>query len=115
MDALVGSPGAWKQVQTDRTVAVRRGDSVNVWSSDGLVFAEGLMVIRSLGGEIWLSKPIRLVTMEVEALYEDKTHTIIPRGAGFVIRHTRTEAVEDKVYQSVAAAKSAISRRQPTQ
>ena len=113
LDALVGSPGAWKQVQTDRTVAIRRGDSVNVWSSDGLVFAEGLLCIRSLAGEIWLSKPLRLVTMEVEALYEDKTYQIIPRGAGFVIHHKRTSAVEDKVFASVAQAKSELSRRAP--
>ena len=71
------------------------------------------MVTRSLAGEIWLSKPSRLVTMEPEALFEDSLHTIIPVGAGFSIRHKRTEALEDRVYQSVAAAKSELSRRAP--
>lgn len=115
LDALVGSPRAWKQVQTDRTVSLHRGDLVNVWSNDGLVLAEGLMVTRSLAGEIWLSKPLRLVTMEAEALFEDTLHTIIPVGAGFSIRHKRTEALEERVYQSVAAAKSELNRRVPVQ
>ena len=114
LDALVGSPGAWRQVQSDRTVSLHRGDQVNVWSSDGLVFAEGLLCIRSLAGEVWLSKPLRIVSMEVEALWEDKTHRIISRGNGFVISHKRTEAVEDKIYQSVSAAQAVINRRAPT-
>ncbi len=113
LDDLVGTPGAWKHIQTDRTVCVHRGCEVHVWSADGTVLAQSLTVLRAVGGEVWLGAPTRLITMEVEGLYEDASHSIIAVGAGFSIRHKRTEAVEPKVYQTIGAAKSELSRRLP--
>ena len=113
LDDLVGTPGAWKHIQTDRTVCVHRGCEVHVWSADGTVLAQSLTVIKAVGGEVWLGAPARLINMEVEGLYEDASHSIIAVGAGYSIRHKRTWAVEQKVYQTVGAAKSELSRRQP--
>ena len=113
VDGLRASPSAFKLIQPDRTLTLHRGDTVHVVAADGGSIAQGLCVIRALGHEIWLGKPLRIVKLEQDILYEDASHTVVPQGAGYSIRHNRTEVVEDRVFHSVDAAKSELARRAP--
>ena len=115
IDILRESPGAWTLVQAARTCAVKRGDTVTILSADGLVKVDSMTVTRAIGGEVWLAKPLRIVKLEPDILFEDAAHTVVPVGVGFSIKHNRGGAVEGKIFASVAAAKVALARRQPTQ
>ena len=113
IDVLRETPGAWTLVQANRGLAVRRGDTVTIMSADGTVKCDSLTVTRALGGEVWLGKPLRIVKLEPDILYEDKAHSVVPVGTGYSIKHARTDVVEDRVFASVAAAKTELGRRQP--
>ena len=113
IDVLRETPAAWVLVQTNHGLAVRRGDTVTIMSADGTVKCDSCTVVRALEGSVWLGKPLRIVTLESDVLYEDKAHSVVPVGAGFSIKHARSGAVEDKVFASVAAAKTELARRQP--
>ncbi len=66
---------------------------------------------RAIGGEIWLGKPLRIVNLEPEILFEGAAHTVVPVGVGFSIKHHRSGQEEDRVFQTVAATKTELSRR----
>ena len=97
------TPGAWKLIQANRGLAVRRGDTVSIISADGLVLAEALGVKRAMGGDVWLDKPLRIRTLEPDILYEGAAHSVIPVGTGFSIKHNRGQT-EDRVFATVEAA-----------
>jgi len=113
IDILRETPGAWALVQSNRGLAVRRGDTVTIMSADGTVKADQLTVIRAMGTDVWLGKPLRIVALEPDILYETKSHSVVPVGVGYSIRHARNDVVEDRVFASVAAAKTELNRRQP--
>ncbi len=106
------SPSAWTLVQANRNLVLKRGDTVSILSADGLVFAESIGVKRALAGEVWLDKPLRIRTLEPDVLYETPGHSIVPAGVGFSIKHNRGQT-EDRVFATVEAAKTELSRRQP--
>ncbi len=113
IDVLRESPGAWALVQANRGLALRRGDTVTVMSADGLVKVDSMTVTRALEGSVWLGKPLRIVALEPDILFEDKAHSVVPVGTGYSIKHARSGQTEAKVFASVAAAKVELSRRQP--
>ncbi len=108
------TPSAWRLVQANRNLVLKRGDTVSIISSDGLVFAESLGVKRALAGEVWLDKPLRIRTLEPDVLYETPQHSIIPAGVGFSIKHNRGQT-EDRIFATVEAAKTELNRRAPVQ
>ncbi len=108
------TPSAWKLVQANRNLVLKRGDTVSIISSDGCVFAESLGVKRAIGGDVFLDKPLRIRTFEPDILFEDAQHSVIPVGTGFSIKHRRGQT-EDRVFVSVEAAKTELNRRAPVQ
>ena len=114
--AVREDPALWGAVQAgrDRTKHAHRGDHVTIVSSDGLSIAERCVVTRALGGSVWLSKPLRLVQLEVEPLYAAGNLEVVPSGAGYSLRRTRDNVVEGRIFLSADAAKSEILRRQPS-
>ncbi len=106
------SPAAWRLVQANRGLAVRRGDTVSIISADGCVFAEALGVKRAMGGDVWLDKPLRIRTLEPDILYESASASVVPVGTGFSIKHNRGQT-EDRVFATVEAAKTELNRRAP--
>ena len=64
---------------------------------------------------MWLnSKPLRIVTLDVEALYSDGHHEVIPQGTGYAIRSIRTGGIVGSArYPTTAAAERALHGLQP--
>ena len=105
----------WALVQGRSELRVKRGDAVTLVSDDGLTLYDQAMVLKAEGGNVWLSKPLRIVTLEGDVMYSAAGLEVVPRGVGFAIRHARDGRVEDRVFSSADAAKSELLRRQPRQ
>ncbi len=115
IDVLRETPGAWKLVQANRGLCLRRGDTVTVMSADGLVKCEAMTVVRAICGDVFLGKPLRLVSLDPEILFESAALAVVPAGTGFSIKHARSGHTEDRVFATVDAAKVELNRRQPVQ
>ena len=113
IDVLRETPSAWVLIQANRGLAVSKGDLVTVLSPDGTIKCDSMTVVRALEGSVWLGKPLRIVTLESDVAYTSVAHEIIPVATGYSIKHHRSGAVEDRVFASVAAAKTELNRRQP--
>ncbi len=107
------SPELWTSLQADMAVKVGRGDEVSFISPDGLEIADRCRVTRAQDGQVWLSKPLRVVSLDPVGLFNDGESEVWPNGTGFSIKH-RDGMVEDKVYVSQDACRSEILRRRPT-
>ena len=90
-----------------------RGNRVSLISADGLTIMDQAVVTKAFSGNVWLGKPLRMITLEEVAMFSDGQLQIVPAGVGFAIQHVRDGGTEDRVYQSAEAAKSEILRRQP--
>ncbi len=106
-------PDTWSAIQSNRTVALRRGDRVSLVSADGNTIADQCVVVRAEGGEIELSKPLRLIQLEALGLFKSGQYEVVPNGVGYSLKGGRSGHVEDKIFGSVEAAKTEIFRRQP--
>ncbi len=107
------SPELFTSIQHDLSIKVSRGDEVSLISPDGLEIAERCRVTRASDGHVWLSKPLRMVSLEPVGLFNDGQSEVWPNGTGFSIRH-RDGMVEDKVYVNQDACRVEILRRRPT-
>ncbi len=106
-------PDTWSAIQSNRTVALRRGDRVSLVSADGNTIADQCVVVRAEGGEIELSKPLRLIQLEALGLFKSGQYEVVPNGVGYSLKGGRSGHIEDKIFASVDAAKSEIFKRQP--
>ncbi len=111
---VLATPEAWTGIQQDGTKALRKGDIVSVISPDGLAMADSAMVVKAEAGRCWFSKPLRMVSFEVSALYSDGTHAVESYGTGYVIKTLRDGHTHyDQVFPSAKAAEHEIERRKP--
>ncbi len=101
------SPELWTSIQADMAVKVARGDEVSLISPDGLEIADRCRVTRAQDGQVWLGKPLRMVSLEPVGLFNDGQSEVWPNGTGFSIRH-RDGMVEDKVYVNQDACRVAL-------
>ncbi len=114
ISGLLETPSAWSAVQaSDTERRLNRGDRVTIISSDGLMIADQAVVTKALGGDVWISKPLRMIKLEPTPLYEHGAFRVIPNGVGFSIESVPDGRAEAKVFASVEAAKVEIARRQP--
>jgi len=108
------SPALWANIQGNATLRLARGDIATIISPDGLAIADQCRVTRSLGGQVWLSAPLRMIALEEVGLFSTDHHEVIPHGVGFSIRAKRSGAVEPKVFASEELAKIDILKKVPT-
>lgn len=113
IDAAASSPECWKAIQGDGTKRLARGDIVSLIAADGLTISDSHRVSKAIAGHVWLTKPLRIVKLEEDALFSDGTREVVPNGTGYSIRTVRDGRVEDKIYQTTEAAKGEVLRRQP--
>ena len=107
------SPGAWVAVQANRQMMLRRGDKVTIISGDGNTISDSHVVLRAEAGQVELSKPLRLISLVAGVLFTNGHMEVVAAGVGYSIRSVRDGCAEDRIYQSVDAAKQAIFKRQP--
>ena len=62
---ILSTPDAWGAIQGDGSKALRKGDTVDVYSPDGLVMADHAMVKNQEGVNVWLTKPLRMVNLSI--------------------------------------------------
>ena len=80
-------PDCWTHVQSSRSLVLRPGDRVTIVSDDGLTIAESCAVVRTEGGRVWLSKPLRQIKLERVSLWSEgsdsrlEMHGVIDRPA----------------------------------
>ena len=114
IDTVRENPGLWARVQDTPATRLAKGDRIDLVSPDGLVLAEGFIVTRALAGDIWLSKPARLINLEADALYGNDRYEVVPIGTAFGIRDKRLDVRQSStVYPTAAAAESALHRLMP--
>jgi hypothetical protein len=105
---------AWALVQARGELRVKKGDRVTLVSNDGLTMHDSCVVTKAESGRVWLSKPLRVVTLEADGLYGNDRYQIIPIGTSFGIFDKRLDRQHgDKTYPSAAAAESALHRLSP--
>ncbi len=107
------TPECWKMVQGVRDKQLRRGDAVTIISPDGLTLADRATVVRAQAGEVWFGKPLRLVSFDEVALYENDAHRVVPVGTGYSIETKRDGRVDDRIFPNVEGARLEIISRQP--
>ena len=110
---VLETPAAWTAVQADRMRHLNRGDEVTIIASDGLTKADRATVIKAEAGSLWFSKPLRVIQLDPVALFEDKMFRVVPRGVGYAVQSIRDGRTEEKVYMTVEAARTEITKRQP--
>ena len=72
------------------------------------------MFTKAQAGQLWFSKPLRLVELEPVVLFENNLYQVVPTGVGYAIRTKRDGRVDDRIFASPKAAESEVLRRQPT-
>lgn len=107
-------PEMWLGIQQPGGAVLRKGDRVTLTSPDGLTQADQMVVIKSEGGRIWLSAPLRMISFEPEALYKNDLFEVIAHGTGYVLRHRRSGHVDTKLFATAKAAEHEAERRLPT-
>ena len=104
----------WTVVQSATHTRIKRGDKVTLISFDGLTIHDSYVVTKAEGGSVWLNdKPLRIISLEQDALFSDGTNEVIPKGTGYAVRHVRSKRDEGPVYTSAKAAEAEVLRRQP--
>ena len=107
------TPGARTAVQSNRQMMLRRGDRVSIISGDGNTIADQCAVLRAEAGQVELSKPLRMISLEPGVLFTNGQIEVVAAGTGYSLRSVRGGGVEDRIFMSVDAAKQAIFKRQP--
>ncbi len=110
---VLQTPDAWKHIQSDQTHRLKKGDTVTIVAADGNSLADQAMVIKAEKGEVWFSKPLRLIRFEEVGLFGDGRLEVTPVGTGYSVRNIREGHTEGKIFHSVDAAKVEILKRQP--
>ncbi len=112
---VLAEPSAWLQIQGDGMKRLAKGDVVSIVSPDGLVTADSAMCIKAEAGNVWFSKPLRMVNFETVALYSDGRHEVVPVGTHWAIKNIRDGSIDyTTMYPSPKAAEIEIERRKPT-
>ncbi len=112
--AVRETPDTWSAIQSNRTYALNRGDRVSLISADGDTICDQCVVVRAEGGQVQLSKPLRLIQLDPVALFSTGLYEVVPAGTGYSLKGGRSGHVEDKIFATVEAAKTEIFRRQPS-
>ena len=60
---------AWALIQARGELRVKKGDRVTLVSDDGLTLYDNCVVTKAESGRVWLSKPLRIVTLEGDVMY----------------------------------------------
>ena len=103
----------WTTVQSATHTRVKRGDRVTLVSFDGLTIHDSYVVSKAQGGSVWLNdKPLRIISLEQDALFSDGVNEVVPKGTGYAVRHVRSKRDEGPVYTSAKAAEAEVLRRQ---
>jgi len=114
IDAVRENPSLWANVQSYPATRLAKGDRIDLVSADGLTIGLDFIVTRTLAGELWLSKPARLVQLEADALYENERYQVQPVGTSFGVYDKRAKHLHgDKTYPTAAAAESALHKLAP--
>jgi len=111
--AAMETPEIWARVQADLGKRLRVGDEVTLISRDGCQFADRCIVVSALGEKVWLGKPLRMVSLQPQAIFSDGHFSVTPAGTDFAICECRSGRVEDVLYRTAEQAKAEIIRRQP--
>ena len=114
IDAVLAEPSAWLGIQQDGMKRLAKGDVVSIVSPDGLVTADSAMVIKAEAGNVWFSKPLRMVNFETVALYSDGRHEVVPVGTNYALRNIRDGSIDySTMFPTAKAAEHEIERRKP--
>jgi hypothetical protein len=106
----------WGIIQHRLDTVLRPGDLVTLVSNDGLVIYDSCMVTNAEAGRVWLGKPLRIVSREVQTqLFSDGRYEVVPVGTRYGVRDIKNDRVDGDLYSSVEQAKHEILRRQPKQ
>lgn len=72
-------------------------------------------MVRAEAGDVFLSKPARIVSLEPAALWSDEFAEVVPVGTGYSVRNIKTGRVDTHIHQTVDAAKAQYQRTLPRQ
>ncbi len=106
------TPDMWVNLQTGMRLS--KGDRVTVIAADGNAIADQAMVVKAEAGQLWFSKPLRVVALEEVALFGDGTHEVVAVGTGYSVSNNRNGRIGDRIFHSEEAAKAEILKRQPS-
>lgn len=104
---------SWGLVQQRSDLRLKRGDRVTLVSADGLTMHDSCIVLKAVGGSVWLGKPLRIVSLESDVLFSDGVHEVVPVGTSFGVRHVRSGRVDGPTFGTSRAAEAEVLRRQP--
>jgi len=113
-DTVRENPDLWSKVQGVPTKRLTKGDKLDMVSADGLLIAEGFVVTRAVGGALYLSKPLRIITLEADSLYANERYEVVPVGTAYGVKDKRHGRLAgDITYASPAAAEAAVHKLAP--
>jgi hypothetical protein len=107
---------AWRLIQQDRNLALRRLDKVFCISADGTWAVEARVGFADMS-RVALTKPtvIQLPDPADAGLYSDATYRVVPFPGGYAVENVRSGArLGDQIYPNPAAAKAAVLAQYPT-
>jgi hypothetical protein len=110
INAVLETPGAWTPLGDIRELCLNPGDLVTIIAADGLTVADSAMVTANRGGELWFSKPLRLVQLEPTGLPRNEIAEVVPVGTMFGIRDARSGHVGEQLFTSARAAEIEMNR-----
>ena len=106
------TPDVWVNVQTGMRLS--KGDRVTIVAADGNAIADQAMVVKAEAGQLWFSKPLRVVALDEVALFSDGVHRVVAVGTGYSVSNIRNGRIGDRIFHSEEAAKAEILKRQPS-
>ena len=109
---VLETPDMWVNLQSGMRLS--KGDRVTVIAADGNALADMAMVVKAEAGQLWFSKPLRVVALDEVALFSDGVHRVVPVGTGYSVSNIRSGRVGDRIFHSEEAAKAEILKRQPS-
>lgn len=110
---VLETPDAWSALQGDRVRCLSKGDKVSIISADGLVLADQAIVKRAEAGHVWLTAPLRMVSLEEVSLFSDAKHRVVAVGTVYSIQTLRDGRTDEKIFGTPKAAEAEIHRRAP--
>jgi hypothetical protein len=112
---VLESPEIFRLSQHSPDSRLARGDRLTIISADGNTIYDSCIVVRAESGLVYLSKPLRIVTLEAAALWEDAFNEVIAVGTGFSLKNKKTNHIDSHIHQSVDACKASYQRSLPQQ